>query len=147
MSLSSLTARHQAPSAPKQRPRRRWNPAYLFIAPSLVLLTVFILEPIVQTAWMSLHDWSIGDAHHAWRGAKNYSTMFHDHRFWNALKVTVSYTVFSCLGQVVLGLVLAEALRRTTWFTSLLRAAFFFPFISSLAVVVIVWKFLLDPQV
>ncbi|MDX6257224.1 MAG: raffinose/stachyose/melibiose transport system permease protein [Frankiales bacterium] len=134
-------------AAVRRRRRVRWNPAYAFIAPSLLLITVFILEPIVQTAWMSLHDWSIGEAGHRFRGLANYSGMLHDHRFWNALKVTCTYTAAVCVGQVAIGLLLAEALRRTTWFTALLRAAFFFPFISSLAVVGIVWKFLLDPQV
>ncbi|MDX6212420.1 MAG: raffinose/stachyose/melibiose transport system permease protein [Frankiales bacterium] len=131
----------------RRRRRRRWNPAYVFIAPSLLLIVVFILEPIVQTGWMSLHDWSIGEAHHKFRGLANYGTMLHDHRFWNALKVTCGYTAAVCIGQVVLGLLLAEMLRKTTWFTALLRSAFFFPYISSLAVVGIVWKFLLDPQV
>ena len=130
-----------------RRRRARFNPAYVFIAPSMVLIVVFILEPIVQTGWMSLHDWSIGEAHHKFRGLANYSTMLHDHRFWNALKVTCAYTAAVCVGQVVLGLLLAELLRKTTWFNALLRSAFFFPYISSLAVVGIVWKFLLDPQV
>ena len=137
-----------APKQPARRPRRiRWNPAYLFIAPSLLLIVVFILEPIVQTVWMSLHDWSIGDSVHPFRGVANYAAMVHDPRFWNALKVTCGYTAAVCIGQVVLGLLLAELLRRTSWFTAVLRSAFFFPYISSLAVVGIVWKFLLDPQV
>jgi ABC-type sugar transport system permease subunit len=147
----SVAGRSSAPAArlapPRRRRAKRWNPAYLFIAPSLILITVFILEPIIQTGWMSLHDWSIGEASHKFRGLANYSTMLHDHRFWNALKVTCGYTAAVCIGQVVLGLLLAELLRKTTWFTALLRSAFFFPYISSLAVVGIVWKFLLDPQV
>lgn len=134
-------------SMARRRRRVRWNPAYLFIAPSLVLIVVFILEPILQTLWMSLHEWSIGAAVHPFVGLDNYRTLLHDHRFWNSLKVTCVYTAAVCIGQVVLGLVLAEALRRTSWFTAILRSAFFFPYISSLAVVGIVWKFLLDPQI
>lgn len=129
------------------RRRRRWNPAYAFVAPSVLLIGVFIIEPILQSGWMSLHDWSIGEDTHLWRGLGNYADLLQDSRFWNALRVTVLYTVGTCVGQVVLGLFLAEALRRTTWFTTLLRAAFFFPYIASLAVVGIVWRFLLDPQI
>ncbi len=147
----SVTGRSSLPAArdggKRRRRARRWNPAYLFIAPSLALITVFILEPIVQTGWMSLHEWSIGEATHKFRGLANYSAMLHDDRFWNALKVTCGYTAAVCIGQVLLGLLLAELLRTTTWFTAVLRSAFFFPYISSLAVVGIVWKFLLDPQV
>lgn len=117
------------------------------MAPSVLLIGVFIIEPILQSGWMSLHDWSIGEDTHLWRGLGNYADLLQDSRFWNALRVTVLYTVGTCVGQVVLGLFLAEALRRTTWFTTLLRAAFFFPYIASLAVVGIVWRFLLDPQI
>jgi ABC-type sugar transport system permease subunit len=129
------------------RRRLRLNSAYLFIAPSVILIAVFIAEPILQTGWMSLHDWTIGETTHQFVGLANYIALYHDTRFWNALRVTVVYTVFVSLGQVLLGLGLASRLRRTTWYSSLLRAAYFFPFIASLVVVGIIWKFLLDPQV
>ncbi|HEX3958141.1 MAG TPA: sugar ABC transporter permease [Trebonia sp.] len=129
------------------RRRLRFNSAYLFIAPSVILIAVFIAEPILQTGWMSLHDWTIGETTHQFVGLANYIALYHDTRFWNALRVTVVYTVFVSLGQVLLGLALASRLRRTTWYSSLLRAAYFFPFIASLVVVGIIWKFLLDPQV
>lgn len=138
---------HTAGAVRPGRRRPRLNPAYLFVAPSAVLIAVFILEPILQSGWMSLHDWSVGEATHQFRGLGNYQDLLHDARFWNALKVTGIYTVVTVVGQVAIGLLLAQALRRTTWFTVLMRAAFFFPFIASLAVVGVVWRFLLDPQV
>ena len=137
------------PPGPPSRPRRRprFNSAYLFVAPSVILIAVFIAEPIVQSGWMSLHNWTIGEAAHKFVGLANYTALFHDSRFWNALRVTAVYTVVVSLGQVLLGLALASRLRRTTWYSALLRAAYFFPFIASLVVVGIIWKFLLDPQV
>jgi ABC-type sugar transport system permease subunit len=135
-------------AAPGRRRRRlRFNGAYLFIAPSVILIAVFIAEPIVQSGWMSLHDWTIGEATHKFVGFANYTALYHDSRFWNALRVTVVYTVVVSVGQVLLGLAVAARLRKTTWYSSLLRSAYFFPFIASLVVVGIVWKFLLDPQV
>lgn len=130
-----------------RRRRFRWNPAYGFIAPSVLLITIFIAGPIVVSGWMSLHDWSIGESIHRWVGLNNYTELFRDARFWNALRVTVVYTVAVVIGQVGIGLALAQWLRRTTWFTAILRSAFFFPTIASLAVVGVVFKFLLDPQV
>jgi multiple sugar transport system permease protein/raffinose/stachyose/melibiose transport system permease protein len=96
---------------------------------------------------MSLHDLTMGETTHKWRGLGNYTELWHDGRFWNALKVTCVYAVCVVVGQVAIGLALAQWLRRTTWYTMLLRSAFFFPAIASLAVTGIVWKFLLDPQV
>jgi multiple sugar transport system permease protein/raffinose/stachyose/melibiose transport system permease protein len=138
------------PRGPERRGRSRLsrlNPAYLFVAPALLLAAVFIVWPIVQSGWMSLHDWTIGETSHKWLGFGNYTELFGDSRFWNALKVTLVYAFFVVVGQVAIGLALAQWLRRTTWYTMLLRSAFFFPTIASLAVTGIVWKFLLDPQV
>ncbi|MFB7496607.1 carbohydrate ABC transporter permease [Streptomyces sp. NPDC056161] len=133
---------------PRARTRRpRLNSAYLFVLPSVVLIGVFIAEPIVQSGWMSLHDWMIGDSHHPFVGLDNYTALFHDSRFFNALRVTVVYTVAVTVGQTLIGLAIASRLRRTTWYTALLRTAYFFPFIASLVVSGIVWKFLLDPRV
>ncbi|MEW2521592.1 carbohydrate ABC transporter permease [Actinacidiphila alni] len=135
--------------AARRTPRRkpRINSAYLFILPSVLLIGVFIAEPIVQSGWMSLHDWTVGEAHHKFVGLDNYTTLYHDSRFWNALRVTVVYTAAVAVGQVAIALAIASRLRRTTWYSALLRTAYFFPFIASLVVSGIVWKFLLDPQV
>lgn len=144
--MSSTPLSPGRPHRPGGR-RRRLNSAYLFIAPSVLLIGVFIAEPIVQSGWMSLHDWTVGESHHEFVGFDNYTALFHDSRFWNALKVTVLYTAAVSVGQVLLGLAIASRLRRTTWYTALLRTAYFFPFVVSLVVSGIVWKFLLDPQV
>lgn len=130
-----------------RRGRRRFNSAYLFIAPSLFIIAVFIAEPILQSGWMSLEHYTIGAASNPFAGFGNYTALWHDPRFWNALRVTVIYTAVVTVGQVVLGLAIASRLRRTTWYSSLLRTAYFFPYIASLVVVGVIWKFLLDPQV
>lgn len=152
--MAPLTAAPDTPVSGTRRagpPRRRRlprpNPAYLFIAPAVLLAAVFIIGPIIQSGWMSLHDWSIGDDGHKFVGFGNYTELWHDDRFWNALRVTVGYAVLVVVGQVGIGLAVATWLRRTTWYTVLFRSAFFFPTIASLAVTGIVWKFLLDPQV
>lgn len=142
----SAVSRRQKPP-PLRRRILRFNSAYLFVAPAVILAGVFIIEPIIQSGWMSLHDWTIGEDSHQWVGFRNYTELWHDDRFWNALRVTVGYTVLVVVGQVGIGLAIATWLRRTTWYTMLLRSAFFFPTIASLAVTGIVWKFLLDPQV
>jgi ABC-type sugar transport system permease subunit len=148
MAITTMPAA-TVPHGVVRRSRRRfhWNPAYAFIAPSMVIIVVFIAEPIVQSAWMSLHTWSIGTSHHPFIGVQNYTALWQDSRFWNDLRVTCIYTVCVGLGQIVLGLAIALRLQRTTWYTALLRTAFFFPFIASLVVTGLVWQFLLDPQV
>ncbi|GGM03183.1 carbohydrate ABC transporter permease [Dactylosporangium sucinum] len=147
MTTATLTPATGRAAPPRVRRWMRFNPAYLYVAPSLLLIGVFIAEPIVRSGWMSLHDWTVGEQTHTWVGLGNYRELLGDERFRNSLMVTGLYTVVVTTGQVLGGLALALWLRRTTWLTSLLRSAFFFPTIASFAVVGVVWKFLLDPQV
>lgn len=128
---------------------RTWriNSGYLFIAPSMTIIALFVVWPIIQAFWMSLHDWSFLSIDRPYVGLANYRELAGDDRFWNALQVTAVYTLVSVPVQIALALAVAlalnERLRGVTWF----RAIYFFPVISSLAVMAIVWDFLLDPDI
>ena len=125
----------------------RPSPAYLFILPSAIALAVFTIWPIIQALWISLHDWSFLTDVQTFVGAANYAELVGDDRFWNALRVTAVYTVASVPLQVALALAVALGLNEALRGRGLLRAAYFFPVISSLAIMAIVWSFLLDPNV
>ncbi len=129
------------------RRRLRWQPAYVFLAPALLILGVFIVYPIGQSLWVSLHDWSIGADEQPWVGLGNYRELFADQRFWNALKVTVLFTVVSVAIQLVLGFLLAHLLQQTNRLTRFVRSVYFFPTIVALATIGLVWRFLLDPEI
>jgi ABC-type sugar transport system permease subunit len=127
--------------------RRRVNPAYLFVAPSVLALAVFTLWPILQALWISFHDWSFLTADHAFVGLGNFTELLADRRFWNALKNTFLYTFGSVTVQIGIALGLALMLNERLPLRPLARSAFFFPVISSLAVMGIVWSFLIDPDI
>jgi ABC-type sugar transport system permease subunit len=126
---------------------RRVGPGYAFLAPSVVILLVFVAYPIAQSFWMSLHNWSFFSSVRPYVGLANYRTMLHDPRFWNALRNTAIYTVIVVPVQLGIGLALAVALLRNTLINKFFRSVYFFPVISALATMGIVWRFLLDPQI
>ena len=133
---------------PEARKRRfRWQPAWLFVAPSLAIILVFIVYPITQSFWYSLHNWRIGAEEQEWEGLGNYAELLGDEYFWNALNVTVIFSVVSVVLQVLLGFWAASALLRDTLLNRIVRSIFFFPTIVSLAVIGMVWRFLLDPTI
>jgi multiple sugar transport system permease protein len=140
-----------APSPAHRSPRvarlGRHARAYLFLVPSGLILLVFVAYPIVQSFWMSLHNWSFFASAQQYIGFKNYETLWHDSRFWNDLRNTAIYTGVVVPLQVGLGLALAVALQRNTLINKFFRSVYFFPVISSLATMGIVWKFLLDPEI
>jgi ABC-type sugar transport system permease subunit len=133
-------------SAPRGR-RLSPSPAWLFAAPSLAIIVVFIVYPILESFRYSLYAWRIGADTQQWLGWGNYQELFGDERFWNALRVTVVFSVASVAAQVVLGYAAASALQRDTWVNRVVRSVFFFPTIVSLAIIGLVWRFLLDPSI
>jgi multiple sugar transport system permease protein/raffinose/stachyose/melibiose transport system permease protein len=134
------------PADPRRRRRTRWTPAWLFMAPSLLILGVFVIYPILVSFWYSLHDWTIGAAVQPFVGLGNYIALAKDPQFWNALVNTLELTVVSVAVLIVLGLALAIGLLRDSVVTKVVRSAFFFPTIVSLTSIGLVWRFLLDPQ-
>ena len=140
------SATRAAPARPRPRRRIRWQPAWLFMAPSLAILGVFVIYPIIVSFWYSLHDWTIGAAVQPFVGLGNYVALTKDPQFWNALVNTLELTVVSVGVLIVLGLALAIGLLRDSVVTKVVRSAFFFPTIVSLTSIGLVWRFLLDPQ-
>lgn len=123
------------------------HPAYLFLLPSATALLVFTVWPIAQALWISLHDWSFLSDARPFIGLGNYVELLGDDRFWNAMRVTALYTMGAVPLQIGLALAVALALNERLHGLALFRAAYFFPVISSLAIMAIVWSFLLDPNV
>jgi ABC-type sugar transport system permease subunit len=140
-----------APAAARRRPRsvrlRRHARAYVFLVPSVTILVVFVGYPIVSSLWMSLHNWSFFATVQPYVGLANYRELWHDSRFWGDLRNTAIYTGVVVPLQVGVGLALAVALQRNTLINKFFRSVYFFPVISSLATMGIVWKFLLDPSI
>jgi multiple sugar transport system permease protein len=127
--------------------RRRTSPALLFIVPSAIVIAVFTVWPIIQAFWMSLHEWSFLSQDKPFIGLGNYFALLDDSRFWNALWNTAVYTLAAVPLQIGLALFLAMGLNARLHGRAILRAAYFVPVISSLAVMAIVWSFLFDPDI
>lgn len=146
-----LTAGALRPGGREATPRRRrgvrgWQ-AWLFAGPSLAIILVFIVFPIAQSFWFSLHDWKIGADVQEWLGLANYERLVGDERFWNALRVTGIFSVVSVALQLVLGFGAASALQHDGILSRAVRSVFFFPTIVALATIGMVWRFLLDPNI
>ncbi|GIG26990.1 carbohydrate ABC transporter permease [Cellulomonas denverensis] len=126
--------------------RRRERTAWLFLAPSLLTIAVFMLWPMIQSAYLSFMDYNrIQPAR--WVGLANYRELLTDPAVHNALGNTLVYAVVVTPLTVGLALALALMLNRAIFARGLIRTAVFLPFIVSLAIVAIAWAFLLDPNI
>ena len=125
--------------------------AYLFMAPYLVLFTVFIAIPVVFGVWVSLHNWDPLLPVKPFVGLQNYvdlitpgSTTFGP--FWNSMEATGKFTLYSVPLLVVIPLLIALMLNREFRGRNFFRATFFAPYVLGVAVVGILWRFLLSPS-
>jgi len=141
----------QLASPPLRRPRqRRWlntRAGILFLLPSAIILIVFVAYPIVQSAWMSLHNWSYLQSTQPFIGLQNYIDLGKDPRFWNALGNTAVFSAVTVPLQIVIGMLLAIRFARSNLLGNFFRSVYFFPVISAFATMAIVWKFLLSPDI
>lgn len=123
----------------------RW--AYLFMAPSLVILVLFVFWPIVQIFRLSAHNYSLVQAVNPFTGLANFRELFGDSRFWNAFRNTLYYTVGAVPLTTCLSLAVALGLNERLRGSTLLRSVYFLPALSSLAVMGLVWQYLLNPDI
>jgi len=119
--------------------------AWLFIFPSLVGFTVFYAYPALRGIYISLTDWDLL-TDPAFIGLENYTTLFQDEDFWNALLVTVKYVLFNIPLQTALAVVLAVMMDRLTK-SILVRGALLLPWLLPNVVVGLLFLWLLDTRI
>ena len=115
--------------------------AYGFIAPSLILICVLNLWPILQTFYFSLNEVR-GFQSPVFVGLSNYMTLFGDEEFWKSLVNTCIYTVVTVPVGVILSLITAVFLNASIKGKSFFRVLYFLPVISAPAAVAMVWRWL-----
>ena len=135
------------PSGPKTGPGRRQGPmAMLFLSPTLVIVTVFIVFPILFSFYLSFHEWNMFSDEQAFIGLDNYLRMLEDPEFWMVFKHTIVYTIGTVPVNMALALVVAFVLHKQIAGRKLLRAAFFTPVIISSVAAAVVWRWVFDPN-
>lgn len=120
---------------------RRHLPAYLFVAPALLVLGTFVLLPMITAIVLSFASWNIVGPLR-WVGLTNYELMVADPSFAKGLVNTFAYTIGSCAlgiaGAVVLAVTLDQKVRGIGTF----RALLFLPALMSEAVSAMVFQWL-----
>lgn len=125
----------------KRKQIKRYMWAYGFIAPSLILICVLNLWPILQTFYFSLNEVR-GFQSPVFVGLSNYMTLFGDEEFWKSLVNTCIYTVVTVPVGVIFSLVTAVFLNASIKGKSFFRVLYFLPVISAPAAVAMVWRWL-----
>jgi len=120
---------------------------YTYMIPSLVILAVFVVYPVIYGFVTSMYDWDwvAGIDKKLFVGLGNYLAIFKDGLFWNALKNTILFAVLSLLAEFVLGLGCAMLLYKIKKGGVIFRTVLIFPLTISDMVAAIMWRMMLDP--
>ncbi|WP_255951338.1 carbohydrate ABC transporter permease [Streptomyces odontomachi] len=146
----ATTASTPAAPAPRRRGlsrrHREWIAAGLFLAPDVIGLALFVGIPMVLSIVLSFFQVS-GFGSYQWVGLGNYDRMMHDPLFWDSMKITGIYVVVLVPVIFCVSLALGLLVKQKLPGMSAYRTALFLPYVISLVVVGVLWKFLLDDQV
>ena len=132
---------------------RRHHPLtpYLLLAPYLMLFIMFVAVPAVYGFWVSLHEWDFMLPNKPFVGMQNYADLFDPDSvngpgFWNGMRATAIFTVVSVPFLVVVPLGVALLLNRQFRGRAFFRAMIFAPYVLGIAVVGLLFRYLLDSQ-
>jgi len=117
----------------------------LFLLPiALVFLLLFVV-PLIQSFWYSLTDFNGYSRVMHFVGLRNYVRAFTDSSMVAGLGFTFLYAIATTILVTLLAIPLAVVLNEKFFGRNFVRAVFFFPAIPSIAVLGLVWSFILSP--
>lgn len=126
---------------------RRWREActiLAFLLPVLVVFGAFRFLPMLGAAGLSVADYRPG-GEFEFAGADNYTSLLQDRIFLTSLRTTLTYVAIYVPLIVVVALGTALLLHSVPWGRGLFRAALFAPYVTSLVLSGVIWKWVLEP--
>ncbi|NUR83336.1 MAG: sugar ABC transporter permease [Nonomuraea sp.] len=123
--------------------RRYARTAYLFLIPAILFFAVFFYLPIGNVIATSLRTGPQADV---FAGFGNYARALDDPAVGHSFGITVAFSVAVVIGSIVLGLALALALNQPLRGRVAFRALLLVPYLTSVAIVGLLWRNILDPQ-
>lgn len=124
--------------------RKNTLTALSFIAPNFIGFFLFTLVPVVFSLILAFMEWDSFSSPE-FVGMKNFSKMLGDDTFWISLKNTFLYTIGVVPLTLVCSLGLAILLNKKVRGMKFFRTAFFFPYVTSLVAIAVVWNMLFHP--
>ncbi len=131
---------------PTYRERRERRAAYLFLAPNIIGLSIFVVLPMVLSVVLAFFSVD-GFGGYTFVGFANFERMFDDPTLLSTLGRTLLYLVALVPGLFLSGLGLALLVRSQFPMVGLFRTALFAPNVISLVVIALIWQFLLTDDV
>ena len=118
---------------------------YLYLIPAFLCFGVFIFWPTIQSFYLSLCKYSLSNFEGTYVGLLNYETLFKSSQFWQVMKNTGVFTLFTVPCAMILGLLMAvmvhsKLIKHKTFY----KVALYIPYVSSMVAVASVFRILFN---
>ncbi|OWU84482.1 glycerol-3-phosphate transporter permease [Oceanicola sp. 22II-s10i] len=124
----------------------RWLP-YLLLAPQLAVTVIFFLWPAGQAVWQSFLREDAFGLKTSFVGLSNYTRLFDNAEYINALKVTLVFSVSTAALALISSLLLALALDRTIRSSRVYTTLLVWPYAVAPAIAGVLWWFIFNPTI
>lgn len=118
---------------------------YLFLAPSLLLFTVFLFYPLLKSIYLSMQLTDPRGRVAAFVGFDNFTQLFASSAFWNSLGVTLKFTALTVPVGIIAGLLLAAFTHNKLRGMRVFRFIFSIPVALSVSTSSVIWMMLYHP--
>jgi len=115
---------------------------WLFLFPALLALGLYLAYPVFATLWLSLTD---RDAGGAFVGFDNYTQMFGEPKFWEAMRNNMLWLVIVPACSTGFGLLVAQLTDRIKW-GGIAKSLIFMPMAISFVGAAVIWKLVYDTR-
>lgn len=132
-------------AAKRKRKIRDAASGYLFLLPTLLFFTTFVLYPMIKGIYLSLFRFRGRNT--TYIGLQNYVNLMNDKIFLTSVRNTVSITLISVPIVIIFSMFVAISIyNRSAAVRSFFRGIFYIPAISSVVSITVVWAWIYHPQ-
>jgi len=122
--------------------RRQALTAWLFLTPAVLFFVLLFFLPIGNQLLTGLYD-----ADGAFAGLGNFTRAFHDPEILHSFLITLAYAAGTLVVGTAVGLGLAVILNQSLPGRTLFRSVLLIPYLTSVSIIGLLWRNILDPQV
>jgi multiple sugar transport system permease protein len=118
----------------------------LFVLPTFVFFCIFIIWPVGYSFYLGFYEWNPLDPEPYYIGLDNYRELLGSADFLRVVVNTIVFVLGDLVVVIVGGMAMAMALNQGLRGTTIFRALFYSPVVTSLVATAVVWLWILDPQ-
>ncbi len=112
---------------------------WLFLGPAIVILSLYLVYPVINSIWLSFHDASAAN----FVGFDNYVWLVNDSKFQESMLNNLLWLIVVPGASTLLGLVAAQLTDSIRW-GNIAKSLIFMPMAVSFIGASVIWKFIYD---